>query len=86
MTYNCRQPQLITRDKNIEINAAGAANEKLYRRRDTRASRGKRKPDIDTIESCVEFMKIYAMFYIYGYIFFEQTSNEIKMNRNLLLI
>ncbi len=52
--------------------AANAANEKLNHRRDILASRGKRKPDIDTIESCLEFRKSYAMFHNYEYFFFEQ--------------
>ncbi len=34
-----------------ENKTADAANARPYHRRDTPASRGKRKPDIDTIES-----------------------------------
>ena len=41
----------------LKFDLAGKANAKPYPHRDIRASRGKRKPDMNTIESCFQFNK-----------------------------
>ncbi len=61
------------------------ANAKLHHRRDTLASRYKRKPDIDTIESCAKVKNYYADLFNRDH-FFTEVESTTNHHKNILFL